>query len=104
VAWGVVAGLVIGKPLGIILFAWLAVRLGIASLPRAITWPHVLGVGWLGGFGFTISLFVTELAFEAGQLADVARVGILFGSVIAGVFGYLVLRQSLPPPRDEAEG
>ncbi|MBA2518649.1 MAG: Na+/H+ antiporter NhaA [Chloroflexia bacterium] len=104
VAWGVVAGLVIGKPLGIILFAWLAVRLGIASLPRAITWPHVLGVGWLGGIGFTISLFVTELAFEAGQLADVARVGILFGSVIAGVFGYLVLRQSLPPPRDEAEG
>ncbi|MDQ3695653.1 MAG: Na+/H+ antiporter NhaA [Chloroflexota bacterium] len=104
VAWGVVAGLVIGKPLGITLFAWLAVRLGIASLPRAISWPQVLGVGWLGGIGFTISLFVTELAFEAGQLADVARVGILFGSVIAGVAGYLVLRQSLPPPRDEAEG
>lgn len=102
VTWGVVAGLVVGKPLGITLFAWLAVRAGIAVLPGAIAWRHVCGVGWLGGIGFTISLFVTELAFEHGPVADAARVGILIASVIAGAAGYLILRATLPPPRDEA--
>ncbi len=101
VTWGIVAGLVIGKPLGITLFAWLAVRAGIASLPRAIAWRHVFGVAWLGGVGFTISLFVTDLAFEAGPVADAARVGILVGSVVAGSVGYLVLKATLPPPPDE---
>jgi len=104
VTWGVMIGLVIGKPLGITLFAWLAVRIGIAALPRAMAWGHILGVGWLGGIGFTISLFVTELAFAEGELADVARVGILFGSVIAGALGYLMLRRTLPPPREETGG
>jgi NhaA family Na+:H+ antiporter len=99
--WGVIAGLVIGKPLGIVLFAWLAVRLGIAIKPRAIAWKHVIGVGLLGGIGFTISLFVAELAFEDRAIADAARVGILFGSIIAGVVGYFVLKAVLPPPREE---
>ncbi len=103
ITWGVVAGLVLGKPVGIVLFAWLAVRTGIALLPGAIAWRHILGVAWLGGIGFTISLFVTELAFGAGPIADVARVGILIGSVTAGLAGYLVLRVTLPPPRDESE-
>ncbi|HYO31048.1 MAG TPA: Na+/H+ antiporter NhaA [Thermomicrobiales bacterium] len=97
VAWGVVAGLVLGKPIGIALFAWLAVRVGIAILPGAITWPHVLGIALLGGIGFTISLFVTELAFEAGAVANEARVGILLGSVVAGALGYVVLGATLPP-------
>jgi NhaA family Na+:H+ antiporter len=101
VTWGVIAGLVLGKPLGITLFAWLAVRSGIALKPAAITWRHIGGVALLGGIGFTISLFVAELAFEAGSLANQARVGILFGSVIAGLTGYFVLRSVLPPPRDE---
>jgi NhaA family Na+:H+ antiporter len=99
--WGVIAGLVIGKPLGIVLFAWLAVKLGIAIKPRAITWTHVVGVGLLGGIGFTISLFVAELAFEDRAIADASRVGILFGSIIAGVIGYFVLRAVLPPPRED---
>jgi NhaA family Na+:H+ antiporter len=103
VTWGVIAGLVLGKPLGITLFAWLAVRSGIALKPPAITWRHIAAVALLGGIGFTISLFVAELAFEAGTLANKARVGILFGSIIAGVAGYLVLREVLPPPRDESE-
>ena len=99
--WGVIAGLVIGKPLGIVLFSWLAVKIGIAIKPRAITWPHVAGVGVLGGIGFTISLFVAELAFNDRVIADAARVGILFGSITAGVLGYLVLKAVLPPPRED---
>jgi Na+:H+ antiporter, NhaA family len=101
IAWGVMAGLVIGKPVGITLFAWLAVKLGVAIKPRAITWTHIGAVACLGGIGFTISLFVTELAFEAGPFADDARIGILFASVFAGILSYLVLQRTLPPPREE---
>ena len=100
VAWGVMAGLVLGKPVGIALFSWLAVALGIARLPPAITWRHVGGVACLGGVGFTISLFITELAFGEGALAHAARVGIFGGSLVAGTVGYFVLRATLPPPRD----
>jgi NhaA family Na+:H+ antiporter len=99
VAWGVIAGLIIGKPVGIMLFSWLAVRLGIARLPPAITWRQIVGVGCLGGVGFTISLFITELAFGEGALAHAARVGIVVGSLVAGTVGYVVLRAVLPPPR-----
>jgi NhaA family Na+:H+ antiporter len=101
VTWGVVAGLVLGKPIGIVLFTWLAVRSGFALLPGALKWGHIAGVGMLGGIGFTMSLFITELAFEAGPLADAARIGILLASVIAGLIGYFVLRATLPPPRAE---
>lgn len=103
VTWGVVAGLVVGKPVGITLFAWLAVRSRITMLPAAITWWHVFGVALLGGIGFTMSLFITELAFEAGPVADAARIGIMAGSIIAGLAGYLILRETLPLQRDEAE-
>jgi NhaA family Na+:H+ antiporter len=103
VAWGVIVGLVIGKPLGITLFSWLAVRAGIAIKPPAITWRQIAAVACLGGIGFTISLFVAELAFETDSLWNAARVGILIGSVIAGLVAYLLLRETLPPPRDEGE-
>jgi len=100
VAWGVAAGLILGKPVGIALFSWIAVTLGVARLPPAITWRHVGGVACLGGVGFTISLFITELAFGEGALAHAARVGIFAGSLVAGTVGYFVLRATLPPPRD----
>jgi NhaA family Na+:H+ antiporter len=100
VTWGAVAGLIVGKPIGITVFAWLAVRAGIAILPGAISWRHIAGVACLGGIGFTISLFVAELAFADSPLGNAARVGILVGSVIAGAVGYAVLRATLPPPRD----
>jgi NhaA family Na+:H+ antiporter len=96
VTWGVVVGLVVGKPLGITLFSWLAVRLGVALLPSAISWRQIVGVAWLGGIGFTISLFVAELAFGGDPLGDAARVGILVGSIIAGTIGYGILRVTLP--------
>jgi NhaA family Na+:H+ antiporter len=103
VAWGVAAGLVVGKPVGIALFSLTAVGLGIASLPRAIEWRHIAGVACLGGVGFTISLFITELAFGEGPLAHAARIGIFVGSLVAGLIGYAVLRATLPspPPRSE---
>jgi len=102
VTWGVVAGLVLGKPIGILLFAWLAVRLGLAIRPGAIHWSHIGGVSLLGGIGFTISLFITELAFASGPHAHEARIGIIIASVVAGSVGYLVLRETLVPRQAEA--
>jgi NhaA family Na+:H+ antiporter len=92
VTLGVMLGLVVGKPVGIMLFALLAVRLGIARRPAGATWPQVLGVGMLAGIGFTVALFVTELAFDPGVLADQAKIGILAASTVAGAAGYLYLR------------
>jgi NhaA family Na+:H+ antiporter len=96
VSLGVILGLVIGKQVGITLFSWLAVRLGLAQLPHGVQWRQIYGLGWLGGIGFTMSLFITELAFEETQLQDQAIMGILTASLIAGVCGYFILRQFLP--------
>jgi NhaA family Na+:H+ antiporter len=84
--------LVVGNPLGIVGFSWLAVRLGIASLPTGMRWAHVVGIGLLGGMGFTVSLFITGLAFDDAQLISEAKVGILAASVIAGLASYVFLR------------
>jgi NhaA family Na+:H+ antiporter len=92
VALGIVAGLVFGKQLGITLFSWLAVRLGVSELPEGIGWRHLYGVGWLAGIGFTMSLFITDLAFSNGALVDAAKVGILAASLVAGVVGWTILR------------
>lgn len=90
IALGVIIGLVVGKQIGITLGAWLVVRAGLAVLPEGVTWRHVYGGAWLGGIGFTMSLFVAELAFGEATLA-LAKIGILAASLIAGVGGYLVL-------------
>jgi Na+:H+ antiporter, NhaA family len=92
VALGIVAGLVVGKQLGITLFAWLAVRSGLSELPEGIGWRHVYGVGWLAGIGFTMSLFISDLAFSDGSLVEDAKLGILGASLIAGVVGWTILR------------
>lgn len=89
---GVVAGLVIGKPLGIVLATWLAVRLHLTGLPTGVNWRQLLGIGFLGGIGFTMSIFITGLAFNSGPLADAAKLGILGGSLIAGAIGFFLLR------------
>src|SRR4029453_2105696 len=84
----------VGKQLGITLFAWLAVRSGLSELPEGIGFRHVYGVGWLAGIGFTMSLFVADLAFGAAGEEDLlteAKLGILLASLIAGVAGWLVL-------------
>jgi Na+:H+ antiporter, NhaA family len=98
VALGIVAGLVVGKQLGITLFAWLAVKSGVSELPTGISWRQVYGAGWLAGIGFTMSVFISDLAFPDSPLVDVAKLGILAASLIAGVVGWLILRGASSPP------
>ncbi|OON68328.1 Na+/H+ antiporter NhaA [Hymenobacter sp. CRA2] len=100
---GILAGLVVGKPLGIGLLSWLTVRLGWATLPAGVTWRHLWGAGLLGGIGFTMSLFVTLLAFGVHSPAEaVAKLAILLASLLAGVGGFLLLRTTPPVPEPEA--
>lgn len=96
VALGIVFGLVFGKQLGITLGAWLAVRSGLAELPTGVTWRHIYGASWLGGIGFTMSLFIDGLAFGESPLLDTAKIAILVASIICGVVGYLILRSASP--------
>jgi NhaA family Na+:H+ antiporter len=104
VSLGIVLGLVLGKPLGITLSSWLAVRAGIASLPSGVAWRHLLGAGCLGGIGFTMSLFIAHLAFESPAHTDQAKMGVLAGSVIAGLTGWVVLsRQTHVAPTRQQE-
>ena len=91
VAAGIVAGLVAGKLLGISLASYLAVRLGLAVLPAGVGWGSLIGVAALGGIGFTVSLFIAELAFKDRALADAAKVGVLAGSTLAATLGCLLL-------------
>lgn len=88
---GVVLGLVLGKPIGVTLASWLAVRMGLASLPENVSWKHVHGGGWLAGIGFTMSLFMTGLAFTDDAHLKTAKVGILIASSLAGIVGSLLL-------------
>jgi Na+:H+ antiporter, NhaA family len=85
------AGSALGKPIGITLASWLAVRSKIASLPTGVTWNHIHGAGWLGGIGFTMSLFVAGLAFTDESLLTIAKVGILTGSALASIVGSVLL-------------
>lgn len=99
VIWGVALGLLIGKPLGISLFAWLALRLGLAQLPRGINFVHIVGVGFLAGIGFTMALFIGGLAFSGDEL-NYAKLGILSGSALAGVIGFTIIRMWTKPQPD----
>jgi NhaA family Na+:H+ antiporter len=87
VALGVLLGLVLGKVTGIFLFSWLAVKLKIAKLPTKVNWRQMLGVGWLGGIGLTMSLFISNLAFAGPLYLEQAKIGILAASIIAAPIG-----------------
>lgn len=91
---GILLGLLAGKPAGLFGAIWLAVRVGVVSLPTGVTWRHVIGLSCLGGMGFTMSLFVATLAFGSGQLLETAKFGIVTASLIAGILGFVVLRRS----------
>ncbi len=100
VTLGVILGLVIGKQLGVTLGAWLAVRSGLTELPQGVSWRAIYGVAWLAGIGFTMALFVADLAFvDAGgaSLLASAKLGILIASLIAGAGGWLLLSRSRAP-------
>jgi Na+:H+ antiporter, NhaA family len=93
---GIIVGLLVGKPVGILLASWLAVRSGLAALPVGITWLHILGVGFLGGIGFTMSLFIAGLALGDSALLDIAKIGILGGSLLSGLVGFGLLFRMRP--------
>ena len=98
VTTGIMAGLLLGKPIGILSFVGLAVIAGLSKLPKGVSWLQVLGVSFACGIGFTMSLFIAGLAFEHGSGAYFSgdRLGILLGSVLAAVIGFVVLYLSLP--------
>jgi NhaA family Na+:H+ antiporter len=100
VALGVAVGLMVGKPLGVTAATWLGLKLKLGVLPRRTTMKTIFGLGALAGIGFTVSLFVTELAFTHEILSDEAKLGIFLGSFVAGVAGYLILRSSKTPEED----
>jgi NhaA family Na+:H+ antiporter len=100
---GIALGLFIGKPVGIFCATWAAVRAGLAPQPQGARWVQVLGVGMLGGIGFTMSLFIGMLAFSDSTHATQLRLGVLFGSLLSAMAGYAVLRLSAPAPRGSPE-
>ncbi|AKP34243.1 Na+/H+ antiporter NhaA [Yersinia aleksiciae] len=101
---GIASGLFIGKPLGIFIFSWLAVKLGIAKLPDAINFKQIFAVSVLCGIGFTMSIFIASLAFEGADLAltTYSKLGILLGSTAAAIVGYSLLRLALPANKKAA--
>jgi NhaA family Na+:H+ antiporter len=93
VTLGVALGLLVGKVVGVFGLSMLAVRLGLADMPARAGWPHMLGVALLCGIGFTMSIFIALLAFPGSPLLQAeAKIGVLAGSLLAGVSGYIVLR------------
>jgi NhaA family Na+:H+ antiporter len=103
VTLGVGLGLLVGKLVGISVATWLAVRTGLGKLPTQTGWSQIVGLAALAGIGFTVSMFVTELAFTEAALADSAKVGIFIGSGLAGIIGYTMLRRSKTPREAMAE-
>jgi NhaA family Na+:H+ antiporter len=93
VAWGILLGLVVGKPLGIFALSKVAVRWGLAQLPNGVTWRQISAVGVLAGIGFTVSIFISSLAFDDGAHLMEAKTAVLAASLIAGAVGYLALRK-----------
>ncbi|HYH74923.1 MAG TPA: Na+/H+ antiporter NhaA [Candidatus Saccharimonadales bacterium] len=96
---GVVGGLLIGKSLGIVAGTWLVVKLGISGLPHGVRWGHITGVAMLAGIGFTLSIFIAELAFEGTPYTDTAKIAIFGASIVAATVGLFILRL-VPRHRD----
>lgn len=93
VSLGISAGLLIGKPVGVMLASWLVLRAGLATMPAGLTWQHLIGTGFLAGIGFTMSLFIEGLAFGKTPLDAPAKIGILAASALAGTIGWLLLNR-----------
>lgn len=96
ISLGVFVGLLFGKVVGITSFSWLAEKLGLAELPKGSTWTQIMGAGFLAGIGFTMSLFITALAFKDSAMEDLAKMGILFASLTAGIAGFIIIKRSGP--------
>ena len=92
-------GLMVGKPLGILLFSVLAVVLGLSRLPEGMTWKHVFGAGLFGGIGFTMSMFVTLLAFHDPELIVASKIAIMSASILSAILGVLWLKLMVLSPK-----
>ena len=105
---GIVLGLLIGKPAGVLLGSFLAIRTGLATAPYGVNWFQFAGIGLLAGIGFTMSLFIAQLAFADAELLDMAKLGILGGSLVAGACGFVLLtvagRRKGPAPATAEQG
>jgi len=96
IALGIIFGLVLGKQVGVLGFSWISIKSGWADLPDGVTWPQIWGASCLAGVGFTMSLFIAELAFDDPIQLGKAKLGILEASLVAGAIGYWILSRSLP--------
>jgi len=94
VAIGVMVGLLVGKPVGIVFAVWVCERLGLGKRSRGMTWQRIIGLGFLAGIGFTMSMFVTMLAFNSPEHAIQSKIGIFAASILGGIVGYMCLRKS----------
>jgi len=88
---GIFAGLFVGKPFGIALFSFVAIKIGLSQLPNAVSWKHIIGAGFLGGIGFTMSIFITLLAFSNPEIVQSSKISILLSSLLAGIVGFIIL-------------
>lgn len=95
---GIIVGLVIGKPLGIWLFSFIGVGLGLCALPTDLKWKNIMGAGFLGGIGFTMSIFITLLAYDNAEIVNNSKIAIIVASIIAGVTGFIFLKLTLKTP------
>jgi NhaA family Na+:H+ antiporter len=91
VSLGIIAGLVLGKSVGLSLFSWLAIKIGIAEMPSRVTWPQLFSATWLAGIGFTMSLFIANAAFDTAPLLATAKISILIASLLSGTIGFALL-------------
>ncbi|MDA3865642.1 MAG: Na+/H+ antiporter NhaA [Salinivirgaceae bacterium] len=100
---GIAAGLILGKPIGVFLVSLLAVSLGLCTLPKELNWKTIIGVGFLAGIGFTMSIFITLLAFNDATVIDNSKLMILLASLAAGIIGFIVLNINLRKLQKKAE-
>jgi NhaA family Na+:H+ antiporter len=97
VSLGIILGLFFGKQIGIFSFSFIAIKLGLATKPEGVSWTKIYAAAILAGIGFTMSLFIANLAFNSAELLNVAKVGILTGSLISGIAGFFILKSALKP-------
>ena len=100
---GIIVGLVIGKPLGIWLFSFIGVGLGLCALPTNLKWKNIIGAGFLGGIGFTMSIFITLLAFDNADIINNSKIAIIIASIMAGAIGFIFLKMTLKTPIENDE-
>jgi NhaA family Na+:H+ antiporter len=98
---GIILGLIVGKQIGIVLFTWLIIKSGQAEMPEGVNLAQFWGVACLGGIGFTMSIFISELAFTDHLLVEEAKLSILIASLVSGIIGYIILSRTLPRSAQE---